>query len=112
MLKLLKLSINRNFSCDWFLNFNFLIVTVSSVLRLLNCVSSHCQDKTVNKVGYKRGEERIASLLVVLSYSSNKNYKTRVQPSKLKFFTRSPFGNQLFWFRETFLQIKSPAPKF
>ena len=32
-----------------------------------------------------------------------------MQLSKLKFL---PLGNQLFWFRETFLQIKSPAPKF
>ena len=31
---------------------------------------------------------------------------------QVKVFTRSPFGNQLFWFRETFLQIKLPAPKF
>ena len=31
---------------------------------------------------------------------------------QVKVFAWSPFGNQLFWFRETFLQIKSPAPKF
>ena len=31
---------------------------------------------------------------------------------QVKVFARSPFGNQLFWFRETFLQIKSPAAKF
>ena len=38
-------------------------------------------------------------------------YEWEFQPSKLRLFW-SPFGNQLFWFRETFLQIKSPAPKF
>ena len=31
---------------------------------------------------------------------------------QVKVFARAPFGNQLFWFRETFLQIKSPAAKF
>ena len=31
---------------------------------------------------------------------------------QVKVFARSPFGHQLFWLRETFLQIKSPAPKF
>ena len=36
-----------------------------------------------------------------------------MQPSKChKVFAWLPFGNQLFWFRETFLQIKLPAPKF
>ena len=30
---------------------------------------------------------------------------------QVKFFAWSPFGNQLFWFRETFLQIKIAAPK-
>ena len=29
-----------------------------------------------------------------------------------KAFAWSPFGNQLFWFREAFLQIKLPAAKF
>ena len=28
---------------------------------------------------------------------------------QVKVFAWSPFGNQLFWFRETFLQIKLPA---
>ena len=31
---------------------------------------------------------------------------------EVKVFALLPYGNQLFWFRETFLQIKSPAPKF
>ena len=31
---------------------------------------------------------------------------------QVKVFAWLPFGNQLFWFRETVLQIKSPAPKF
>ena len=56
----------------------------------------YCQDKTVNKVGYKYGEERIASLLVVVSYSSVKNYKTRVQPSKLKFLLGRHFATNSF----------------
>ena len=29
---------------------------------------------------------------------------------QVRVFAQSPFGNQLFWFRETFLQIKLPAP--
>ena len=31
---------------------------------------------------------------------------------QVKVFAWSPFGNQLFWFRESFLQIKLPAAKF
>ena len=31
---------------------------------------------------------------------------------QVKAFAWSPFGNQLFWFREAFLQIKLPAAKF
>ena len=31
---------------------------------------------------------------------------------QVKVFARLTFGNQVFWFRETFLQIKLPAPKF
>ena len=31
---------------------------------------------------------------------------------QVKVFAWLPLGNQLFWFRETFLKIKSPAPKF
>ena len=31
---------------------------------------------------------------------------------QVKVFAWLPFGNQLFWFWETFLQIKSPASKF
>jgi len=31
---------------------------------------------------------------------------------QVKVFAQLPFRNQLFWFRETFLQIKSPAAKF
>ena len=31
---------------------------------------------------------------------------------KVKVFAWSPNGDQFFWFRETFLQIKSPASKF
>ena len=30
---------------------------------------------------------------------------------QVKVLARSPFGNQLIWFRETFSQIKSLAPK-
>ena len=30
---------------------------------------------------------------------------------QVKVFAWSPFGNQLFWFKETFLLSKSPAPK-
>ena len=30
---------------------------------------------------------------------------------RVKVFAQSPFGNQLFWFKESFFQIKSPAPK-
>ena len=31
---------------------------------------------------------------------------------QVKAFAWSPFGIQLFWFREAFLQIKLPAAKF
>ena len=31
---------------------------------------------------------------------------------QVKVLARLPFGHQLFWFRQTFLQIKMPAPKF
>ena len=31
---------------------------------------------------------------------------------KVKVFAWSPFGDQFFWLRETFLQIKSTASKF
>ena len=31
---------------------------------------------------------------------------------QVKVFAWLPFGNQLFWLRAPFLQIKSPAPKF
>ena len=31
---------------------------------------------------------------------------------QVKVFVWSPFGDQTFWFMETFLQIKSPASKF
>ena len=31
---------------------------------------------------------------------------------QVKVFAWSPFGNQLFWFRETVLLSKLPAPKF
>ena len=45
--------------------------------------------------------------LLILTYSL-----FGVSRLQVKVFAWSPFGNQLFWFRETFLQIKSPAPKF
>ena len=31
---------------------------------------------------------------------------------QVKAFPWSPFGNQLFWVRETFLKFKLPTPKF
>ena len=34
-----------------------------------------------------------------------------VSTLQVKVYAWSPFGNPLFWFRETFLQVKSPAPK-
>ena len=43
------------------------------------------------------------------SYLSSKDIYSTLQ---VKAFTRSPFGTQLFWFREIFLRIKSPASKF
>ena len=56
---------------------------------------------------------------VVVSYinplTSNRNQHL-ISPYfstlRVKVFAQSPFGNQLFWFRETFLQIKLLAPKF
>ena len=43
------------------------------------------------------------------SYLSSKDIYSTLQ---VEAFTRSPFGTQLFWFREIFLRIKSPASKF
>ena len=45
-------------------------------------------------------------------YFIHLRYLTLLTTLHVKVFAWSPFGNQLFWFREIFLQIKSPVPKF
>ena len=56
------------------------------------------------------------SLSLFLTHKSFHKTFTTIQslfPTlQVKVFAWSPFGNIFFWFRETFLQIKSPASKF
>ena len=54
----------------------------------------------------------IGLLYCLIGHVTNASFKQGVATLQVKVFAWSPFGDQFFWFRETFLQIKSPASKF
>ena len=51
-------------------------------------------------------------LVVLLIVSPSTHMKEVDVTLQVKVFPWSPFGNQLFWVRETFLKFKLPTPKF
>ena len=54
----------------------------------------------------------IGLLYCLIGHVTNASFKQGVATLQVNVFAWSPFGDQFFWFRETFLQIKSPASKF
>ena len=58
----------------------------------------------------RKGFKRLVDLVCLEKW--RESCRNQVSTLQVKVFAWSPIGNQLFWFRETFLQIKSPASKF
>ena len=67
---------------------------ISTKKRNLDCLVAQEQQ---GQLGTARAQSCYVNILTTL---------------QVKVFAWSPFGNLLFWFRETFWQIKSPTPKF
>ena len=58
----------------------------------------------------RKGFKRLVDLVCLEKW--RESCRNQVSTLQVKVFAWSPIGNQFFWFKETFLQIKSPASKF